>query len=214
MKKPKLYTGQPLEGVWEVTLKLDGVRMLRGPDGSPVSRSGKPLNNLAHVSEAITDAEVFFKDWDTTVSLVRTKSHREVKEEWVYSLDPLDPRLFLGSVEDPSEDTIHSLMEKQVEEGYEGIVLRQGGQWFKVKPEETFDVVVTGVALGKGKYQGMVGALITPMGRVSGMNDACRRDWVDGSIVGKTVEVACMSLTKSGKFRHPRLKRVRWDKGD
>ncbi|MEE8597957.1 MAG: hypothetical protein V3S69_00265 [Dehalococcoidales bacterium] len=86
-----------------------------------------------------------------------------------------------------------------------------------IKPSETHDVLVTDVIEGTGKYVGMMGALMTPMGKVgTGFTDADRKWFWDTRIVNKDlpllIEVECMSVTKNGKFRHARFKRIRWDK--
>jgi len=202
-----------------MTLKIDGVRMLRDEDGNPVSRRGKPLHNLQNVPKSVLDAEIFCKDWETSVSLVRTHDSAPVKLEDVYSLEPLDKRLYWGFVIDPSADELRMDLKDVLERGYEGLVLRQGDKWLKIKPSETHDVEVTEVLEGTGKYVGKMGKLVTPMGKVgTGFSDIERtvlwdmREIMPDSIIGKTIEVECMSITKDGKFRHPRFKRVRWDK--
>lgn len=214
MIKPKLWNGKDLKGEWEVTLKLDGIRMLRDEDGKPVSRSGKPLYNLQHVPADITDAEIFDCNWETSISAVRTKDGTPVQTSEVYSLDPIDPDLLLSSVIDPSAEEIQAKLESAVANGYEGLVLRQGNKWLKVKPTETYDVEVTGMIEGTGRLTGKMGALVTEMGKVgTGFTDDERLVfWNLQRIIGRTIEVECMSLTPAGKFRHPRFKRVRWDK--
>jgi ATP-dependent DNA ligase len=99
-----------------------------------------------------------------------------------------------------------------VSQGYEGLVLRQGDRWLKVKPKETYDVLVTGIVEGTGKYAGKLGALITDMGKVgTGFTDKDREDLFTLPI-NTIIEVECMELTPKGKFRHPRFIRVRYDK--
>ena len=214
MIKPKLWNGKDLKGEWEVTLKIDGVRMLRDEDGNPVSRRGKPLYNLEGIDDAKTDAEIFLKDWETSVSMVRTIDGPLVKNGWAYSLDPIDPRLVLSNMVDPSADTVQAKLESAVANGYEGLVLRQGDKWLKVKPSETHDVPVEYYIEGTGKYKGMLGAMMTGMGKVgTGFTDKQRYDlWHEKIHYFPTIEVECMSITKDGKFRHPRFKRIRWDK--
>jgi len=212
MNKPKLWNGKDLKGTWQVTLKIDGVRMLRDEDGNPVSRSGKPLYNLENIDKDITDAEVYDTDWKTSVSLVRTK-HTTVKvlPDQVYTLDPLDLRLDVEEVQDPSATAIRAWLETALAQNYEGLVLRQEDKWIKVKPKETYDVQVTGKIEGTGKYIGKLGAFTTDMGNVgTGLTDKDREEyWTDTPTL---IEVECMSLTPDGKFRHPVFKRVRWDK--
>lgn len=214
MIKPKLWDGKDLKGTWDFTLKLDGVRMLRDSEGNPVSRSGKPLYNLNSVPDDIVDAEVYNTDWETSVSLVRTKDSTPVPRWFVYSLNPLDPGLLRGVHEDPTASLIEKELEKVVSQGYEGLVLRQGDRWLKVKPSENHDVTVTSMVEGTGRNVGRLGALLTPMGKVgTGFTDEEREIiWNDPTTIGSTIEVSCMSLTKGGKFRHPRYIRNRWDK--
>jgi ATP-dependent DNA ligase len=84
---------------------------------------------------------------------------------------------------------------------------------YKVKKQETIDVVVTDIQPGAGKYVGKMGALITSMGKVgTGFSDKQREAFNDTSVIGRTIEVGCMEVTKDNKFRHPRFIRFRPDK--
>lgn len=215
MRKPKLWKGEDLEGHWSVTLKLDGVRMLRDDEGNPVSRSGKPLYNLDHIPKEITDAEVFERDWETSVSLVRSSvSGSPVELTKVYPLDPPDDRIILGTYADPTAEYISNLMDIYVGLGYEGLVLRKGAKWLKVKPEETADVLVTGYQAGTGKHEGRLGALLTNHGKVgTGFTDT-QREEITEDFVGSIIEVRYMEITPGGKMRHPRFVRVRTDRND
>jgi len=53
-------------------------------------------------------------------------------------------------MQDPKADRITRLMKQQIAKGYEGLVLRQGDVWLKVKPIETFDVPITDMMAGRG----------------------------------------------------------------
>lgn len=215
MIKPIPWKGNDLSGVWTVTRKLDGVRMLRDSAGLPVSRSGKPLHNLETIPGSIEDAEIFSSSWEESVSLVRTLDGRAVDLSCVYSLSTgsLDPRLFIKNVTDPSKEEIASLLEDAMSRGDEGLVLRKGSCWLKVKPFETYDVEITGIVEGTGKNLGKLGAFETSMGKVGvGFSDSDRSRLFDKSLIGSLIEVRCMSLTPSGKFRHPVFVRIRWDK--
>lgn len=208
MIKPKPWKGNDLTGEWVVSRKLDGVRAII-KDGIAMSRNGKHLYNLEAIDDG--DYEVFKGNWETTVSMVRTIEGEPMESGDVYSIDPLDLRLFITTVKNPTSDWIQNLLEIQVAAGDEGIVLRQGDEALKVKPVHTYDVVVDEIVPGKGRHEGRLGAVITSMGKVgTGFTDMEREDpekWV-----GKTVEVECMGLTPSGKFRHPRFVRERFDK--
>lgn len=209
MNKATNWSGQDLVGTWLLTLKVDGVRALRASPEAPVlSRAGKPLHNLDHIP--FLDAEVFFKSWEQSVSMVRTIDGDPVPAECVYSLDPLDDRLVMLQLTDPSAAEINAALASALARGYEGLVMRGPDRWLKVKPTETHDVEVLEVIPGKGKHTGRMGALMTPMGKVgTGFTDAER---AQPPAVGAIIEVECMGLTPNGMFRHPRFKRERFDK--
>jgi len=209
MIRPKLWTGEDLEGKWIVTLKLDGVRCII-KNGEAKSRSNKPLYHIPKMPDG--DYEVFVKDWNTTVSRVRTvEGKKNVFKTNLYSLDPLDKRLLLPQYTATDAISINKMLMQVVSSGCEGLVLRQGKTWLKVKPEEHYDVVVTRCIEGKGRNKGRLGAFMTSMGKVgTGLSDEQREHYKNA--VGITIEVACMSVTKAGKFRHPRFIRERWDK--
>lgn len=100
---------------------------------------------------------------------------------------------------------------------YEGIVLRQGDQWIKVKPTETHDVLITSVSEGTGKHRGRLGFVTTARGAVgAGFTDSEREVlWAEanaGRLIGQVIEVTCMQLTDYGNFRHPVFIRMRPDK--
>lgn len=219
--KAKPWKGEDLKGTWEITLKIDGARMLRDSNGNPVSRAGKPLYNLDLIDKSITDAEIYKQNWETSMSMVRTKNNGSpVDPSCVYSLDPLDPRLFCGALTNPNSAFLLSLMESKVKEGYEGLILRQGDKWLKVKPKDTADVLITGFQQGTGKHTGAMGALLTTKGKVgTGFSDKDRAWWqmmydLHGLqwLTKVLIEVEYMELTPAGKFRHPRFIRIRDDK--
>ncbi len=209
--KAKLWKGENLTGFWVFTRKLDGIRMLRDPEGNPISRAGKPLYNLDHIPQEITDAEIFLKDWETSMSMCRSSVNGEpVPLDCVYSLSPLDPRLLVMTVEEPSVPYIEEMLDLYTGQGDEGLILRQEDKWLKVKPKDTYDVEVLGIQEGTGRNQGRLGALITSKGKVgTGFSDR-QRD--QGVPIGSIIEVEAMGLTPNGKFRHPRFIRVREDK--
>lgn len=215
MIKPKPYNPEKtkLLGTWHFTRKLDGVRMLRNDKGEPVSRNNKPLYGLDCVPRKITDAEIFCGSWEDTVSAVRSKDATGVSSAQVYSLDPIDSRLHITTILDPTVDQVYDYMRDALHRSDEGLVLwnEDYSKAYKVKNKETFDVRVLGVIEGEGKYVGKLGAFATEMGNVgTGLTDDQRREfWAKPPLL---IEVECMELTPDGKFRHPRFKRERFDK--
>jgi len=211
MIKPTLWDGEDLEGEWEVTLKLDGVRALI-KDGIALSRSNKPLYNLEHLPNG--DYEIYCGTWEDSVSAVRTKDGSYVDHSNAYSLDPIDETLVYTTVENPTADFITLLLDEVLSllENYEGLVLRQGDTWLKVKPKDNYDVEV--LATTQSKNEGRIGSLVTSMGNVPIQEIALKELWYTKpeKIVGMLIEVESDPLTKNGKFRFPRFKRVRWDK--
>ena len=212
MKLAKPWSGKDLSGWWDFTYKIDGIRAIHQPWGWE-SRKGKELYNLP-IHAPCGDYEVYLGSFKRTVEVLRTKEHEhKVTLEELYSLDPLDKRLFLISICNPKESYIKELLQKVNNSGYEGLVLRQKDAWIKVKPEETYDVEVLSMGEGKGKYKGALGFFRTPMGKVgTGFTDEERKKYWAGGFTGSCIEVGCMSLTPDGKFRHPRFIRERFDK--
>lgn len=162
-----------------------------------------------------------------------------IEARHLYSLDPLDSSLRWRTdfrdwalprshpehlVTNPGAVLLRFMLGQANAAGYEGLVLRQGDKWLKVKPEETHDVLITGAVEGIGKHKGRLGALQTSKGAVgTGFTDLERESlwlWfltghsgdVPCNLEGQTIEVSCMHFTPDGKFRHPRFIRMRPDK--
>jgi ATP-dependent DNA ligase len=134
----------------------------------------------------------------------------------MYGLDPLDARLRWGTLTSPTAHDILTQLQRANDHGYEGLVLRQGDRWVKVKPEETHDATITGFAEGKGKHFGRLGYVKTAKGDVgTGFADIEREILWEAKaerLVGQVVEVSCLQLTLGGQFRHPFFVRMRPDK--
>jgi len=105
----------------------------------------------------------------------------------------------------------------------EGWVLKRANylDWWKLKPVKTLDVVVTGFQDGRGKYLGGVGALVcsvyingklTPIAKVSGMDDDTRWSIDEDKDLGRVCEVKYDCIGAKGKLRFPRFVRWRDDK--
>lgn len=217
MIKAKPWSGKDLAGQWHVTIKVDGVRTLwSGTEW--LSRADKPLYNLPPF-DGRADCETYCGSFKETITRIRAKTKsRPIAADQLFSLNPLDPRLDRGFVNDPTASDISEMLAHTVKRGFEGLVLRQGDVWLKVKPFETYDVPVTGVFEGEGKHEGRMGYLTTPMGDVgTGFTDEERVWWWKQHRPGlrdikPTIEVECMKLTDDGKFRHPRFLHIRIDK--
>lgn len=110
-----------------------------------------------------------------------------------------------------------------VRAGGEGLMLHRAGAPYltgrsdmllKLKPWQDAEAVVAGYVPGKGKYQGMTGALDMQMPdgqrfRIgSGLSDALRRQ---PPPLGTRITYRYQHLTKKGVPRHPRYLRVRED---
>jgi len=213
MISPEVWDGRDLEGEWEITYKIDGVRALI-TDGVAVSRSNKPLYNLEHMPTG--DFEIYLGSWEESVSAVRTHDGSYIDHSCAYSLDPIDPRLIpkLGAtLNNPSSILIEMYLQNALDLGKEGLVLRQGDRWIKIKPTENADVKIIGLKEGKGRNAGRLGAFITEFGNVGvGLTDDLRTEYWDQDLIGETIEVKFWEYTPAGKFRQPRFIRMRWDK--
>lgn len=103
----------------------------------------------------------------------------------------------------------------------------QGGRptnnWFKAKKSATFDCVVMGFSMGKGKYNTQIGAVrfgqyhngkLVELGQASGMTDADRAlmSKYPERYIGRVIAVKGMERLKSGAIRHPQFGGLRSDK--
>jgi len=113
------------------------------------------------------------------------------------------------------EDDLKERLGLVIEMGGEGLMLRKPGSvWeprrvsslLKVKPVLWGEGVVVDVTAGKGKYVGMLGALVVKWGDVvfelSGMTDAERRmdDWVGKKVSFKYRELTRDGVPKEGRY--------------
>lgn len=121
----------------------------------------------------------------------------------------------------PTHDALRTMMEKIVAQGGEGLVLHRGASLYraernddllKFKPYDDTEARVVGHVPGKGKYQGMVGALLveTPEGKRfklgSGMTDEQRRH---APAIGSLVTYRYRGVNDSGIPRFAVFMRVR-----
>jgi DNA ligase-1 len=181
------------------------------------------------------------KNWELATPVIHP--------DHLYSLDPLLDERLRGApfgrnfhatdpaarkvtlYDNPTAGAVRAIMLDAVEAGYEGLVLRQGDVWLKVKPTETYDVRILDVIEGVGKRKGHVGFFQTAKGKVGGFKGVSYEDlnrlWKQhtrdgtpshvagvspGPLIGQTIEVECLHLTPDGKFRLPRFVRFRPDK--
>lgn len=213
--KAVYYNDEVLTGDWSIFIKLDGVRALRLQDGTVVSRNSKPLHNLNHLN--FNDAEIFSKDWETSVSLVRSQSYQKITQDMVYNLDPVDARLFLGVERAPTAEMLYAKMEEMLSIGHEGLIIRKGKKWLKVVPKLYADVRVIGYKEGTGKNKGMLGSVLTKYGSIgSGFTDAQRvKLWnIKEKLNGKILQAGYREITKGGKLRFPSFEHWRLDKDE
>lgn len=222
INRPRAWNGNKLAGNWLVTLKLDGVRAVWHDEQGWLSRANKPLCHLPPWHQGRPrDCEVFVGTFRDTIRATRTKFIKRdtpfILPTHMYGLEPLDPRLHWGTLTNPTADDILTQLQRANDHGYEGLVLRQGDDWIKIKPEETHDVSITGFVEGRGKHIGRLGYVATAKGKVgSGFTDTEREalwgEALAGKLVGQVIEVSCMQITPDGQFRHPFFVRMRPDK--
>lgn len=131
----------------------------------------------------------------------------------------------------------HGMLEffkKIVGYGGEGVVLKdlnapylpgsRNGAWVKIKKVATWDTIIIGFTAGKGKYEGLIGAVrygfwqngVGPVeaGKSSGMTDADRVKFASNPeyFIGKVAEIEGQEIGSGGAIRFPRFLRIREDK--
>jgi len=129
---------------------------------------------------------------------------------------------------DPSEAQLKSEHDKWVEQGYEGIMIKDtdasysfGRDWSVMKYKAFFDadVKVIGLQEGTGKHQGKLGSFLVDYKGIevrvgSGLNDELREQvWSDqDNVIGRTIEVRYQEETPDGSLRFPTFVCFRNDK--
>lgn len=220
-EKATYYKGGNLKGVWLATYKIDGCRLIRGKDNKVYSRDSKEsVHDLSNFR--FNDAEFFYKDWSTSTSILRTKEETiPITQDMFYELTQgqEDPRLIIGRVVDPTEETIQALLTRALSNGYEGVVLRFLGskpRWIKVVPVRYADIRINKIIEGNGKLKGMVGTIETDWGDVGSFKqDYQFRKWLwehRKEYIGKIIQVSYREVSKENKLRFPVLVRLRDDK--
>lgn len=220
-EKATYYKGGNLKGVWLATYKIDGCRVIRGKDNKVYSRDSKEsVHDLSKFR--FNDAEFFYKDWSTSTSILRTKKETTpITQDMFYELTQgqEDPRLIIGRVVDPTEETIQALLTRALSNGYEGVVLRFLGskpRWLKVVPTRYADIRINKIIEGNGKLKGMVGTIETDWGDVGSFKqDYEFRKWLwehRKEYIGKIIQVSYREVSKENKLRFPVLVRIRDDK--
>lgn len=210
--KFEVWNKEDLKGLWEIYLKIDGVRCHKTSKGT-FSRNGKLLYNIPNLNFEV--AEIFCGSFKSTIENTRTfKKEMFIKNEEVFELLPnIDKRLKIDSILNPTKEVIQSIFNKYHNLGHEGLILFNGTKRFKVKNEETFDIKILDIFEGKGKNINKLGGFITEMGNVgTGLTDKDRINYYSKNMIGQTIEVKCMEITADGKFRHPVFLRLREDK--
>lgn len=207
----KIYDNRILKNV-TISYKIDGVQ-LQVKGGKYQSRAGKELFNLP---SGLSDGtyEIFLGSWNKTITACRAKGLSTIPLDCIYKLHPdIDPRLVIGTfpILNPCDAQKH--LTDALKRGYEGIVIRTGTEDFKLKERITHETLIIGKLEGTGRNKGRLGALVTMHGQVgTGFTDKERIDLWVMDLTDMCIEVEAMSLTKDGKFRHPRFIRLRPDK--
>lgn len=128
-----------------------------------------------------------------------------------------------------SKEDWQQCMQCAINEGFEGIVIKSltrqyydKGAILKCKKFETVDCVVCGYQQGRGKYEGLVGALeigyfdgekVIKISNVNCSTDEDRKYWTDNwdKLKNSVIEVKCQEITDRS-LRHPVYIRRRDDK--
>lgn len=212
------YTGQRIAGPVTVSYKIDGVRLLsRG--GKIVTRNDKVPPGLKRALTDEADSLIHFmqdvelytgKFADVQGPISRHEPDKDIfGTEHVYSLDPLDPRLFINTFDglEKNDTRIQELLISACNLGYEGLVLRTADRWYRVKPSATADVFVTGYfeQLDTSKRpKDQLGGFCTNYGKVTAFTDEARVQlWKNPEqYIGKLMTVQYKELYDSGSFRY------------
>ena len=169
---------------------------------------------------------VHIDDWmsRSTPSLAQRKM--DMEELFSTPLDHIRPLqwAYLPTARGP-EDVL-ALMDQMVLQGYEGLILKDMSQPYqfkrsryllKLKPFKDIDLPIVDLKEGKGKYEGMLGAIYVEMDGVqtkvgTGFDDAQRTALWTPDTIGRIAEVKYQNVTSKRRLRFPVFKGLRPDK--
>lgn len=131
-------------------------------------------------------------------------------------------------VEDASRQDLQDACDRWMQQGYEGAMyksdepyrFKRSSALLKIKKWETTDTRLVGFEEGKGKYQGLLGAIVvqlddgTKVNVGTGFTDGQREAIWDNrqKLIGKTAEIQYQNKTSKGSLRFPVFVRFRDDK--
>ena len=213
------------------------------------SRTRKPILSMPHIVAAVErqcapgtvlDGELFASGYngrfEELTSLIRpayAKPGHELLEYWVYDCStdaPFSKRtLLVQGLQQPlvtvetvvvqDENEMRTLFQQYIEEGFEGLMLRDGDSKYvgkrsvgllKVKERDDSEFVLVGVEEGKGKLSGHgIFVLRTPGGKefrakMKGDTSKLKQYWDSPKRwIGRQVTVAYQGLTSDGIPRFP-----------
>lgn len=234
-QKANTYTGQKLKGPVDISYKIDGVRVLYRENQLVTRNNKKPPGLLIALHQnALLKAEHYgdVEIYSGKFADVNGQLHRHapdpdcITEDMIYPLaiggdiNKYDPRLYVDTIVDPTPEDIEPLLQLALAQGFEGLVLRAGKRWYRVKPYYTADVRVTGhfEQLDTSKVpKGQLGGFDTAYGKVTAFTEEDRVALWDNpeQYHGALIEVVYRELYDSGKFRYcVKFSRFRWDKDE
>ena len=200
---------------------IDGEAIVIGGNFREVMKNVRTLDE-------IPDVNWEFNVFDLATSLMPFSHRYEILRTAFESLDLKKIKLLEHHrVEDPTEEKLRKIMKSAADSGEEGIVVKIGFSpyefkekskfWLKMKPVETFDLMVIGTYKGKRgkKYGETLGGLIVKYKDKevhvgSGFSDEERKLFINNP--PKIVEVHCKGVTDDGSLREPIFIRARPDK--
>lgn len=190
---------------------VDGELIWPGHDATDVPTALKAVNpELQFIGFHLTDSYLTPKDHWKAVGDLGIKRPK-ILIPCYYTLEAFD---------------IASLILRAEHDNVEGYILKERytvPTWWKLKVEDTYDLIVTGITwptAGKYKTMGWIKSLqcstyingvLTEVAHVSGMKENIRSK-ISEKDIGRVVEVKANLLASQGRLKHPRFIRWRDDK--
>ena len=210
-------------------------------DGEIMSNDFTDLMRQVYRKENKDVSDVYFaifdyltpEEWQEKGTTNSLKTRKTLLKSFINSAHKSENLKYLKQVRyepylDPSEAQLKSEHDMWVEQGYEGIMIKDtdacysfGRDWSVMKYKAFFDadVKVIGLQEGTGKHQGKLGSFLVDYKGVevrvgSGLNDELiEQIWSDqANVLGRTIEVRYQEETPDGSLRFPTFVCFRNDK--
>lgn len=153
-----------LHGEWQIINYIDGIRCIRNNNGRVSNSKGRKVHKLENLN--LNDCIFFYKSHKKSKLLLNPHYDKmQPTQDMIYSLIPIDPRIYVGTITNPTIDDINLIVEDAEKNGFKGIILKQGFIWYEVSLTKYLDAKIINI-LPQKNNESKARKLITNIGTI------------------------------------------------